>query len=164
MNALGAKSYWAQFENTPQFAVMFVPGESFLCEAAAADPQLMDDGWRQNVVLATPSILIALLRTVASGWREERLAEGARQVSGLGQDLYDRLRTFAEHLVEMGRRLDGATDAYNRAVGSLESRVLPAARRFQELGAASGREIPELEPVDTQPRRLSAPEVSEDRE
>jgi DNA recombination protein RmuC len=164
MNALGAKSYWAQFENTPQFAVMFVPGESFLCEAASADPQLMDDGWRQNVVLASPSILIALLRTVASGWREERLAEGARQISSLGQDLYDRLRTFAEHLVEMGKRLNGATDAYNRAVGSLESRVLPAARRFQELGAASGQEIPELEPVDTQPRQLSAPEVSEDTE
>jgi DNA recombination protein RmuC len=153
---LASRAYWAQFTNTPEFVVMFVPGDTFLAAALEADASLIEDGMARNVIIATPATLIALLRAVDRGWRQEQIAEEARQISDLGRQLYERLRTLAEHLTSVGNSLGKAVDAYNKAVGSLESRVLPAARRFRELGAAAGEEIPLLEPVDRAPRVLTA--------
>ncbi len=161
MNALASKSYQDQFASGVDFVVMFVPGESFLAAAMDEDPKLLEDGLQKKVLLASPINLIALLQAVAYGWRQEQMTESAQEVSELGRQMYDRVRTFAGHLQDVGRRLSGATEAYNRSIGSLESRVLPIARRFREYGAATGDELPELEPVDTQPRQLSAPEEEE---
>ena len=161
MNALALKTYWDQFPSAPEFVVMFVPGESFLAAAMDEDPKLLDDGLQKKVLLAGPINLIALLRSAALGWRHEQIEENAQKISDLGRQLYDRMRVFAGHMGAVGKRLDSATEAYNQAVGSLESRVLPTARRFQELGAAGGAEIGEIEPVDTRARQLAAPEAEE---
>jgi len=162
MNALSGKAYWDQFPSAPEFVVMFVPGESFLSVAAAEDPALIEHGMQKRVFPATPITLVALLRTVAHGWRQEQIARSAQEVSDLGRTLYDRLRVFAEHMSELGKQLGSAAEAYNRAVGSLEARVLPSARRFRELGAGTSAEITELEPVDTRARQLSPPEAAEE--
>jgi DNA recombination protein RmuC len=161
IRALSAKSYWEQFETTPEFVVMFIPGESFLHAACDMDPTLIEDGMQNRVILASPTTLVALLRAVAYGWRQEQIAKSAQEVSDLGRTLYDRLSTFLGHLSNVGKRLKNATEAFNQAVGSLETRVLPSARRFRDLGAASSAELPEVEPVDTQPRELAAPEAAE---
>ena len=158
---LSNKSYWEQFEPTPEFVVMFVPGESFLQAACAVDNAIIEQAMQDGVVLASPTTLVALLRAVAYGWRQEQIAKSAQQVSGLGRDLYDRLRTFLGHFDKIKRGLESATSAFNQAVGSFESRVLPSARRFRDLGAATGDELPELEPLETQPRQLTAPEADE---
>jgi len=158
---LSAKSYWDQFEPTPEFVVMFVPGESFLQAACSVDSDLYIDALQRNVVVAGPSTLFAVLRAVALGWRQEQIAKSAQEVSGLGRDLYDRLRTFLGHFTKIGRQLDSATKSFNSAVGSLEQMVLPQARKFRDLGAATGEELPELEPLETQPRQLTAPEAAE---
>ncbi len=160
LNALALKSYWDQFATAPDFVVMFVPGESFLAAAMDQDPQLLEDGLKKRVMLASPINLIALLQAVAYGWRQEQIAENALKISELGKQVYDRVRTFAGHLQEVGKQLDRATDSYNRAVGSLESRVMPVARRFRDYGAAGGEELPELGPVDTQARQLQAPDLA----
>ena len=157
--ALGGKAYWSRFESTPDFVVLFLPGESFFSAAVQHDPSLFEYGVSQRVFLAGPFTLLALLRTVAHGWSLERLAENARTISDLGRDLYDRLANMTEHFAEMRKKLQGAVDAHNQAVGSLESRVLPAARRFKDLGIQSPKDLPALAPVDQAARRLQAPDM-----
>ncbi|HVY60431.1 MAG TPA: DNA recombination protein RmuC, partial [Planctomycetota bacterium] len=162
--ALAARAYWEPFEPTPGFVVLFVPAEPLFHAALEHDPGLIEAAARQGVVLASPASLIALLRSVAEGWREERVAESAREVSLLGKQLYERLATLAGHFVKLRRGLDTAVGSFNDAVGSLERSVLPAARRFPQLGVPVKNEISQLEPLDRAARTLQAPElVSETR-
>ena len=158
MKELSAKAYWDQFDPAPEIVVLFLPGESFFSAALEQDHTLLEDGMQKHVVIATPTTLIALLRAVAFGWRQEQVAQNARAISELGKDLYERVRTFLGHFEVVGSSLKRATENYNRAVGSLESRVLPSVRKFKEMGAATGGAIAELEPVDEITRELSAPE------
>jgi DNA recombination protein RmuC len=157
MTALGRKSYWDQFDRAPEFAVMFLPGECFFSAALESDPSLIESGVEQNVILATPTTLIALLRAVAYGWRQESLAENAAAISALGKDLYKRLSDMGDHWNKVGKNLERAVEAYNSAVGSLESRVMVSARRFADLKTAPlGVEIAELEPVEKKVRAVEA--------
>jgi DNA recombination protein RmuC len=159
MKDLTSKAYWDRIPGSPEFVVMFVPGESFFSAALEADPALIEAGAEQRVILATPTTLIALLRAVAYGWKQEQLAENARHISEAGTELVKRLRTFAEHLQKVGSGLSSAMGSYNEAVGSLERRVLPAARRMQELGATDGKALPEVPAVETLPRQLTSSEL-----
>jgi DNA recombination protein RmuC len=149
---LSAKQYWSQFEHCPDFVVLFLPGDQFLSAALEQDPGLFDEALRQNVMLATPSSFIALLKAVAYGWKQSSLAENAAEIRRLGEDLYKRLAVFAEHLGRLGRSLGGSVDAFNKAVGSLEQQVLPAARRFPELGLRVPRELAPLEGIELRVR------------
>jgi DNA recombination protein RmuC len=156
---LGNKTYWQHFQPSPDLVVMFVPGETLLSVAMQTDPSLLDFSLRRNVMLASPLTLMALLRAVAFGWQQEKIARNAQEISDLGRQLYDRIRVMAEHFEEVARGLTRSVDAYNRAVGSLESRVLVTARRLKEKGIPAPEDMPELEVIDHTARALGAPEL-----
>ncbi|HWW19489.1 MAG TPA: DNA recombination protein RmuC [Steroidobacteraceae bacterium] len=152
---LAGKAYWAQFERCPEFAVLFLPGDQFLSSALSSRPDLLENAIRSNVIIATPSTLIALLKTIAYGWRQAAVAENAAQIRDLGQELHRRLASFVEHLDRSGRALSRAVESYNAAFGSLERQVLPSARRFTELGATCADPITAPEPIEELVRALS---------
>jgi DNA recombination protein RmuC len=158
---LSSKAYWDRLPATPEFVVLFLPGESFFSAAVDVDRALIEDAISQRVVLASPTTLIALLRAVAFGWRQEQFAQNAERIRELGAEIYDRMRTLMEHVGRIGGGLGRAVEAYNQAVGSLETRLLPTARKFKELGAAAGSDIPELEPIDRTPRQLDTSQIDE---
>lgn len=155
IDALGSKDYWTQFQPSPEFVVLFLPGDQFLAGALQAEPTLIDRGIAKRVLLATPATLIALLKAAAYGWRQEAVSRNAEEISRLGRELHDRVATFAEHLEKVGKGLDAATRSYNAAVGSFEQSVLPGARKFNELGAKGAKALPEPAPVETAAREVA---------
>jgi DNA recombination protein RmuC len=158
MRALSQKSYWAQFKPTPEFVVLFLPGESFFAGAVEQDHALIEDSMKSGVVLASPTTLLALLKAVAYGWRQEEMAENAERIGQAGKDLYDRLAKFVEHFSGIGDALSRAGKAFDAAVGSYQSRIQPAARRLAEQAAVSDKELPDVPPVDGPTRALPAPD------
>jgi DNA recombination protein RmuC len=154
MDRLGSKAYWEALAHTPEFVVMFLPGETLFSAALQNDLGLIEHGLSQRVLLASPITLIALLTTVAHSWRQEALTENFREVAALGRELHDRLATFAGHLNDVRKRLDGAVQSYNQAAGSFESRVLVTARRLKDLKVTTAEELPPAESIDTVPRVL----------
>ncbi len=159
MVKLGAKAYWNQFQPAPDFVVMFLPGETFFSAACQHDPSLIEFGVGEQVIPASPTTLIALLRAIAYGWRQESIARSAQDISKLGRELYERLGNMAEHFEDMRKALVRTVDSYNDAIGSLEGRVLVSARRFRDLGIA-GEDLPEAQTVQLGARRLNAPELT----
>jgi DNA recombination protein RmuC len=163
VKALADKAYWDQLESAPDFVVMFLPGEHLYGAALEADPALLEDAMAQRVLIATPTTLLALLRAVAYGWQQERVAESAQAVSELGRELYTRIAKLSNLLGTLGSRLNSTVKAYNEAVGSYEHRVLPAARRFEDHGAvASGRELPSIEQVTVNARNVDTVQVPDE--
>jgi DNA recombination protein RmuC len=153
---LGRKSYWEQFEHSPEFAVLFLPGDQFLSAALAEKPDLIDSALNQRIIVTTPSTLMALLKVIAYGWRQARLTENANEIRELGKDLHKRLGVFVNHLQKVGRSFSSALDAYNSAVGSLERNVMPQARKFTELGATSDPVIEPVDPIERGVRELTS--------
>jgi DNA recombination protein RmuC len=155
---LASKSYWEKLKYSPEFVVLFIPGDQFLSAALEADHALIEDALTQHVILATPTSFVALLRAIAYGWRQEALAENADTIREIGQEMLARLTTFAEHLAKIGRSLDNSVDAYNKAVASYDSRVLPGARKFTELGVSSKKEPPKMEQIERMARNIESRE------
>ncbi|VAW81268.1 DNA recombination protein RmuC [hydrothermal vent metagenome] len=151
---LSSKTYWQQFPQSPDFVVLFIPGDQFLSAALEVDAKLLEDAMTDKVILSTPSSLVALLRAVAYGWRQETLAENAELIRTVGQDLYERLITFTEHLDKVGSHLSRSVDSYNKAVGSFDGRVLPGARKFNDMGIQGKKDLPEPQPVERLPRAV----------
>ncbi len=163
LESLAKKSYWDQFQPTPEVVVMFIPGEAFYSAALEADPDLLDSGFGQNVIIASPASLMALLKAASYGWRQESIADNAREISQLGQELHSRLAVMVDHLSRLGKGLGTAMDSYNSAIASFESRVLVSARKFKDLGATSQEaEIFELRAVEGGVRRLQLPSGNPD--
>ena len=158
---LAAKAYWTQFERSPEFVVLFLPGDQFLSAALGERPELLESALAQSVIIATPSTLVALLKAVAYGWRQSAVAHNAAQIRDLGQELYRRLSTFNGHLGRMGQRLATAVEAYNAAVGSLERQVLPQARRFSDLGVTADAPLAPVEPIGQLVRSTGTPGTAE---
>jgi DNA recombination protein RmuC len=162
LTQLGNKNYFTDVTGSPEFVVMFLPGEMFFSAALEQDPALIEFGVERKVIPASPTTLIALLRAVAYGWQQEAMEENARQICELGRNLYESVRTLAGHFSDLGARLNASLDAYNKAIGSLERNVLVKARRFKDLQAApNGEDIERLEPLDRVPRALQAPELTD---
>jgi DNA recombination protein RmuC len=159
VSKLSKKSYWDSLPETPEFVVMFMPGETFLSAALEQDPTLIEEGINQQVIIATPTTLIALLRAVAYGWRQETIAESAKTISELGRELYSRMATMTDHFAKVGRGLETAVKSYNETVGSLETRVLPSARKFKEHGISPAAELSPLNVVERSVRSVTAPEL-----
>ncbi len=153
---LAVKSYWSQFQRSPEFVVMFLPGEAFLYAALEQDGGLIEETLKNNIIIATPTTLMALLKAIEFGWRQELVTQNAEEIRKHGKDLYDRLALVATHFAKLGSNLDSAVSAYNTALGSMEARVLVTARKIAELGARSDKELPQLDPIDVRPRELAA--------
>src|SRR6185369_3591664 len=159
--SLGRKSYWDQFQPAPEFVILFLPGETFFSSALEQDPSLIEEGVEQHVILATPTTLIALLKAVSYGWRQEAIAENALQISALGKELYARLRSLGRHFAQLGGSLSRAVETYNDAVGVLETRVLVSARRFHELKSTGTEQVLEpLQPIKAAPRPSQPLEIA----
>ncbi|WP_420326936.1 DNA recombination protein RmuC [Mameliella sp.] len=156
---LSSKAYQDQLDSTPDFVVMFIPGETFVSAACEADPNLLEFGFERRVLIATPTTLMALIKAIAYGWQQEKMAENAAEVQRVAREIYDRLGTFANHLDKVGRSLRSSVESYNKSVGSLEGRVLPSARKFEALSVVSAAEsLPDVGRVEVEPRPISAPE------
>jgi DNA recombination protein RmuC len=154
MNKLASKEYWSQFKQSPEFVVLFLPGESFLSAALDSDSTLIEDGIQRRVIIATPTTFIALLRAIAYGWRQEQITKNAREISELGRQLYERMNILVQHFDNVGTNLEKAIGAYNKAVGSIETRILPSVRRLKELGITGADEIPVIRQIDQKTRSL----------
>ena len=161
INRLSAKEYWKQFEPTPEFVVLFVPGESFFSAALEQDRTLIEDAIEKRVVLASPTTLIALLRAIAYGWKQQLVAENAEKIKDLGKELYDRILKFADHLADVAKGLERANKAYNSAVSSFDTRLAPSARKFREMGVGTAP-VPDLDPIESTPRQTLFPPDSEE--
>jgi DNA recombination protein RmuC len=157
---LAAKAYWSQFDKSPEYTILFIPGDQFLSAALAERPELLDEALRQNIILATPTSLVALLKAVAYGWQQVSLAANAAEIRGLAVQLYERLATFSTHLGDLGKALGDSVKAFNRSVGSLERMVLPSARRFTDLGVKPRQPLGVLKEVDELPREAASEPVT----
>ena len=155
MKELASKAYWAQFKQSPDFVILFIPGEQFLTTALDYDNRLLEDAFANRVILATPTTLVALLRSVAYGWQQAAMSKNAEQIRDLAQDLYKRLNSFCTHLQKVGKNLDDSVTNFNKAIGSLERQVLPGARKFTELGVHAKDEIPNLDEIEKKAREVS---------
>jgi len=151
---LASKAYWDQFKSSPDFVVLFIPGDHFLSAALDKDPHLLEDALRQKVILATPTSLVALLRAVAYGWNQQIVTENAEKIRELGEDLYKRLGTFTGHLARLGKNINSSVENYNSAVGSFQRQVLPGAKKFSELGISEPKSNQPLDPVENIARSL----------
>ena len=160
IDALASKAYHAQFASSPEFVVMFIPNEGVYCAALEAEPTLLEHGAAKGVLIATPTTLIALLHATYYGWRQEKIAESAREIAAAGRELHKRMATFLEPYAKLGRQLDSAVNAYNQGAGSLDARVLPQLRRLEEAGAGSEKLVPRLAGLDTPAKLIVAPELT----
>ena len=159
---LSKKAYWSQFKNTPDFVVLFIPGDQFLSAALEIDHALLEDALAQHVILATPTSLVALLRAIAFGWRQQATTENAEVIRELGENMYARIATFVEHLAKVGNSLDKSVDHYNKAIGSLERQVLPNVRKFKELGIETRKTLTDIEPIEKSARKQIIIDKSKD--